>query len=95
MCEEASQDFFGFLWEGGFAEGVVHQLHPAIPGGGVHGERIMAHAEAGVASLFDVTRWAAEAENEEVAETLLGSCQVVLRIHWPEDVVRGDLAIKG
>lgn len=46
----------------------------------VHGEWGMAHTQARMAAIFDISRRSPETENEELAKPLLGSRQIVLRI---------------
>lgn len=46
----------------------------------VHGKRGMAHTEAWMATIFDVSRRSSETENKELAKPLLGSGQIVLGI---------------
>lgn len=95
MFEEGAEGLLGVVGEGGFGEGVVHEGDPAVAGKGVDGEGGVALAEAGVAALFDVGGWAAEAEDEEVAEAGFGAGKVVGGVHGAEDVVGGDLAVEG
>ena len=45
-------------------------------------------------ALFNVFRRPAEAVNQKIAQALLGSAQVVSRIHRAEDVVRGNLPVE-
>lgn len=45
-------------------------------------------------ALFDVSRWAAKAADEEVPEARFGAGEIVRRIHRSEDVVAGDLRVE-
>ena len=47
-----------------------------------------------MAALFDVRRRPAESVNEKIPKPLLGTFEIVGRIHRSEDVVRGHLAIE-
>ena len=83
------------LGQGGFSERGVHHFDPAVTGLLVDGEREVAHAQTRVAALFDVTLRASEAEDQEVAQTLLGPRKIVGGIHRAKDRVSGDLAVEG
>jgi hypothetical protein len=48
-----------------------------------------------MAAFLDVLGRAAEAEQQEVAQALLGSREIVGRIHGTENIVAGDLLIEG
>lgn len=54
----------------------------------------MAHAKARVAPRFDVAWRSTESPDQEIAQPLLGSGEVVGRIHRPEDVIRRNLTIE-
>ncbi len=43
---------------------------------------------------FNVPRWSAESIDQEVAKTLFGSFEILLRIHRPEDVIVRNLTIE-
>lgn len=55
----------------------------------------MAHAETGMAALFDVGLRTAEAEYEELAKAGFGAVEIGGGVHGADDVVSGDLAIEG
>ena len=93
--EEGAEDGFGLRGELGDHEGVLHDQEPAVAGGGGDGERGVAHAEGGVASLFDVARRTAEAADEKISEANFGAGEVVSGIHGAEEVVGGDLGVEG
>lgn len=94
MVEESTQNLFGFRREGGFGKCVIHQQHPAVAGALIDGKWGVAHAQAGVAALFDVVGRSAEAEDEKVAETGFGAGEVGGGVHGAENVVLRDLAVE-
>ena len=47
-----------------------------------------------MAALFDVARRSAETADEEIAEALLGACEIVGGVHRPENVVVRHAAIE-
>jgi len=55
----------------------------------------MADAQPGVAALFDVDLRAAESPDQEIAQALLRTFEIVRRVHGPKDVVGRNLAVKG
>ena len=95
MVEEVAQSLFGLRGQRGFGEGVVHEGDPAIAGFGVNGEWAVAHAETGMAALFDVGLRAAEAEDEELTKAGFGAVEIIRGVHGADDVVSGDLAVEG
>ena len=94
LLEEGSKQLFGFDGKASFGEGVIHELHPAIACGAIDVKRKVAGAQAGMSTLGDVFFRAAEAIDEEVAETLLGRPALLLGIHGAENVIAGNLTIK-
>ena len=80
VFEESAQQGFGFGRELHFGKGFVHDGEPSVARGLIDFESGVAHAEAGVAALFDVAHGAAEAADEEIAEALLGSGEVVFGV---------------
>ena len=92
--EEGAEDGLGFRGELGDGEGVLHDQEPAVASGGGDGERGVAHAEGGVASLFDVARRAAEAADKKISEPNFGAGEVVSGIPGAEEVVGGDLGVE-
>ena len=95
VVKEVAQGLFGFQGESGFGEGVVHERHPSIAGFGVNGEWAVAHAETGMAALFDVGLRTAEAEDEELAKAGFGTVEIIRGVHGADNVVSGDLAVEG
>src|SRR6185437_4769855 len=93
--EEMAQDRVGFSGKLRFVERVRHELHPVVTRGLIDLEGDVAHAEARMASLHDVGGRSAEASDEEHAEAVLGTFEIVGWIHGAEDGVAWDLAIKG
>ncbi len=73
---------------------MIHQFHPAISGSLSYREGRVAHAQAGVAPVFDIALRTAEAADEEVAETFFGSVELVGRVERAEDVVESDLRVE-
>lgn len=89
----------GFGGEAGFGQGGIHQFDPAVARGLSDGEAGMAHPQPGMAALFEVARHPSETEEQEIAQALLGSGEIVVLVHGPEDVIlrnppveRGDQA---
>ena len=77
-----------------FVERSRHQLEPAIACPLSDGEWRVTHAQTWMTALFDVRLRAAEAENEEIAEPLFRAFQIPRRVHRPQNVVAGYLAVK-
>ena len=94
MVKEVAEGLFGFRGQGGFSEGVVHQRDPAVAGADVDGETAVAHAEAGMAALLDISGGAAEAEDEELAEAGFGAVEIGGGVHGAEDVIGGNLPVE-
>ena len=65
VVEELSEVLVDNGMEFGFVEGFGHELDPAVAGGLIDSEGVMANAEARVAALFDVGLRPAEAADEE------------------------------
>lgn len=78
----------------GLIERAIHQRHPAIAGALVEAERVMPHAQPGMAPRFLVTRRAAKTADQELPQAMLGARQVVFRIHRPEHIVARHLRVK-
>jgi hypothetical protein len=55
----------------------------------------MPRAQARMASLFDVSLRAPEPTNQEISEALLGTWEILRRVHGSQKVVVRDLSIKG
>jgi len=55
----------------------------------------MTRAEAGMASLFDVRLRPSEPTNQEISEALLGTWEILRRVHGSQKVVLRDLSIEG
>jgi hypothetical protein len=77
-----------------FVERAGHQLEPAIARRLTDGEGRMADAQPGMTALFNVGLRTAETKDEEIAEPLPRSFQILRRVHRPENVVARDLSIK-
>jgi hypothetical protein len=93
--EEFSKDFFGLSGQRSFPKGIIHQTHPSVADGLIYGERRMPRTEAGMASLFDVSLGPSEPTDQEISEALLGTLEILQRIHGPQKVVLRDLSIEG
>jgi hypothetical protein len=93
--EEFSKDFFGLSRQRSFPKGSIHQTHPSVADGLIYGERRMPRTEAGMASLFDVSLRPPEPTDQEISETLLGTLEILRRVHRPQKVVLRDLSIEG
>ena len=55
----------------------------------------MPRAEAGMASLFDVSLRPSEPADQEISEALLGTWQILRRVHRPQKVILRNLSIEG
>jgi len=47
-----------------------------------------------MAALFDVSLWAAETENQKIAQSLLRAFEILRGIHRPENIVGWNLPVK-
>jgi hypothetical protein len=92
--EEGSQELLGIRRKVGFLKRAVHQANPPVASLLANGKRRVAHAEAGVAALFEIARGAAEADDQEIAKALLGFGQIAAGVHGGEEVVMRDLFVK-
>jgi hypothetical protein len=54
----------------------------------------MAHAQSRMPALFDVSLWAAETVNQEIAQALLGCNKIVWRVHRTQDTVSGYSSVE-
>jgi hypothetical protein len=52
------------------------------------------HTQPRVSTFLYITLRPAESEDEEIAQSLLGALEIVLRIHRAEDTVPGNLPIE-
>jgi len=68
LIEEGAQVGFDVGGKGGFGEGVVHELHPAVARGLVDAEGHVALTQARMAALLDVALRPTEAVNQKIAE---------------------------
>jgi hypothetical protein len=55
----------------------------------------MPRAEARMASLFDVSLRPPEPTDQEISEALLGTSEILRRVHGSQNVVLRDLSIEG
>ena len=76
-------------------ESIVHQPHPPVAGSLIDGKRRMPGAEAGMASLFDISLRPPEPTDQEISEALLGALDIPHRVHGPQDFIFGDLLVEG
>jgi hypothetical protein len=74
---------------------ITHQAHPSVAGSLIYVERRMPGAEAGMASLFDVSLRPSEPADQEISEALLGTWQILRRVHPPQKVILRNLSIEG
>ncbi len=80
-AEKFAEQGVGFGGQGRLVERAGHELHPAIAGGLIDWEWEVAHAQAGMATLFDVTGRSAEAADQKIAQANFCSGQIVGRVH--------------
>ena len=92
--KELSQNELRVGRERRLIERAIHQRHPAVAGALVEPEGVMPHPQSRMTAGLFVTRWAAEAADQELPEPQLGAGQVVFRIHRPEHAVSGHLGIE-
>src|SRR5579863_5650426 len=93
--EECTQGLLGLGWQSGFHQRVAHQVHPSVASGLIDMKRRMPRAEAGMASLFDISLRPSEAVDQEIPEALLGTFEIPCWVHWSQEVILRDLAIEG
>ena len=93
--EELAQHRCGFVGQRRFVQRTVHQLDPSIPRRLIQLERHVTHAQPRMAALLFIPPWTTEPADQEITQPLFGAGEVVRRIHRPENVVRGNLAIEG
>ena len=75
MMEEPAQQVFRFLGQLCLIERAIHQLDPAIAGALIELERHVAHAQARVAALLDITLWAAETADQKIPQPFFRAVQ--------------------
>jgi hypothetical protein len=92
--EVSPENFFNPDGDVSFRQGARHQAQPSIARGVSDGKRSMPHAQAGMATFFDVVCRAAEAKNQKVTEALFGSCQVAAAIERAENFVLRHLTVE-
>lgn len=92
--EEAKQNVGGFRRQICFEQCGTHQLHPAVASGLIDHKGRVAHTEAGMAAVFDVSLRTAKTVNEKTPEALFGTGKIAPAIHRAEDLVAGDLLIE-
>lgn len=79
----------------GAIEGGHHDLKPAVARGLINFEGSVTHPQARMAALLNVVLRATKAKNQESAQTFFRGAEIAALIHRTEDVVGGDLTIKG
>lgn len=47
-----------------------------------------------MAALFDVDGWPSKSINQEIAEPLFRTLQILLRIHGTQEIIRGNLTVE-
>jgi len=94
VIEKGSQNLLGFRRQSGFAQGVVHQLHPTVAGSLMDRERKMPRPQAGMASLFEIGFRAAKPVNQKIAQPLLSTGQILGWIHRAQHIIAGHLPVK-
>jgi hypothetical protein len=85
----------GLCRQRSFPNSTIHQAHPSVAGSLIYMERRMPRAEAGMASLFDVSLRPSEPADQEISEPLLGTWKIRRRVNGPQKVVFRDLSIEG
>ena len=77
----------GLVRDLGFHHGLVHQLQPAVTLELADTKRGVPHPQSRMAALLDIGVGTTQAENEKIAQTLLGSFPVIVRIHGANDLI--------
>jgi hypothetical protein len=95
LIEEFPKDLLGLCRQRRFPKSTIHQAHPSVADRLIYGEWRMPSAEAGMASLFDVSLRPSEPADQEIAEALLGTWKIRSRVHGPQKVVLRNLSIEG
>ena len=90
--EEVPKDLLGLCRQRSFPNSTIHQAHPSVAGSLIYMERRMPRAEAGMASLFDVSLRPSEPADQEISEALFGARKVSCWVHRSEKVVLRDLS---
>ncbi len=93
--EEFPKDLLGLSRQRSFPKCTIHQAHPSIADSLINRKRRMPRAEARMASLFDVSLRPPEPPDQEISEALLGTWEILRRVHGPQKVVLRDLSIEG
>jgi hypothetical protein len=93
--EEFQKDLLGLCGKRSFPQSTSHQSHPSVADCLIYKERGMPRAEAGMASLFDVGLGPSEPTDQKISEALLGTWEILRRVHGPQKVVLRDLPIEG
>ena len=93
--EERAQDNGGLFGQAGFFQGRVHQSQPTVAGFAADGETDVAHAQSGMAAGFDISRRASEAEDQKVAEALLGAGEIFFSVQRAQKIVKRNAAVEG
>jgi hypothetical protein len=82
----------GLCRQRSFPKSTIHQAHPSVAGSLIYEKRRMPRAEAGMASLFDVSL---RPSDQEISEALLGTWKIFRRVHRPKNVILRNLSIEG
>jgi len=93
--EEFPKDLLGLAGQARFPKSIVHQPHPSIADSLVNRKWRMPRAKARMASLFDVSLRPPEPTDQEISEALLGTWEILRRVHGSQKVVLRDLPIEG
>ena len=76
-------------------QSIVHQPHPPVAGNLIDRKWRMPRAEAGMASLFDVSLRPPEPTDQEISKALFSTREIMPRVHGSQKVVLRDLPIEG
>jgi hypothetical protein len=93
--EEFPKDLLGLCRQRSFPNSTIHQAHPSVAGSLIYMERRMPRAEAGMASLFDVSLRPSEPADQEISEAVLGTWKILRRVHRSQNVILRNLSIEG
>ena len=75
-------------------ESIVHQSDPSITCLLIDRERGMSQSQLWVTSMLQIILRATKTKNQEHAQANFCPLQVLHGIHWPQDIIRGDLFVE-
>jgi hypothetical protein len=95
LIEEFPKNLLGLFRQRSFPKSTIHQAHPSVAGSLIYMERRMPGAEARMAPLFDVSLRPSEPADQEISKALLGTREILRRVHGSQKVILRNLSIEG